>query len=240
MKKQSVLRVLVCVLFFIAFSIFDFALGGKELFLKTWYTYLWLAITLLSLLAVPLITKKRTEMFLFGTKISTFAMISFLLELIDGIVIIAIPIPSVKIPLIIFAVIFVIYFVTMLIYILSSRRIAEKIHLKEKRAVYITPALEAVKRCLRITTEKSVVKNLKKLQKTLKKSPVEVIEMAKPHEKVVLDHMSEIENAIRNHDYICACELCEDAWHQAELRNEEVDTAKSHNHLDDGDMKRGK
>ena len=135
--KKNIFKVLVGLIFLIAFNLLFFLLGGTERSVTEWISYGFVHFAYLCILSIPFFCKKRNGSAVLNASLYLRALIYFIIELIFGIVFIAFNPENILWPSIIQGVVAAVFLVMQLMSLAANEVTDESLERQRKEKICI-------------------------------------------------------------------------------------------------------
>lgn len=196
MNKQTVLWVLLDLVFLIVFNVVFFVVGGTTHQPSAWLSYGFIHFAYLMVLITPLLTRKSSNASVFGFALYSVAATYFLIELVVGAIFIILDQEDIKIALVTQVVLAGIFLVMLLSHMIANEKTADSVVRKEAEVAYILTATTRLKSQLGATGDKQTDKAIEKAYDLVRTSPTKSDPSVSQYEFAILDAIDGLEAAV--------------------------------------------
>ena len=172
MKRVNILWLSLGSLFLIIFNLLFFMLGDVDNFNKSvWISYCFIHFAYFVLLLTPLLVRKRRVGINYHQPLYLITSVYFLTALLVGITFILIAPETVKVTIIIQAVVEALFLGWLLVYLIANEHTADNVELKESELQYIKESSAKLQSILQKITDKTTAKKVEQAYDLIHGSP---------------------------------------------------------------------
>jgi len=165
--KKNIFKVLVGLIFLIAFNVLFFLLGGTERTTTEWISYGFIHFAYLCILLTPLFCKNKKGRTVLNASLYLRALIYFVIELIAGITFIAVNPESIVWPSIVQGVFAATFLIMQLMSVVANEVTDESIERQNKEKIYMQELAQNVREAMLRAQDAEVKKKLRGMYEAL-------------------------------------------------------------------------
>lgn len=197
MKKITILRVLLAVVFLLVFNILFYTVCGTENSVSVWVSYGLIHFSYILAIATPFLSKNDAVTTpVLGLSLKSISIIYLCVEFVVGIIFIFIGSNSYRLSLIVQSIILAVYLLTLFYNMIINKNTSDSVRRHEAENVYIKRNSLRVKMLLDKSSDKKVDKIIESVYDALHSSPTQSKTETKGYEVKIVEKISELENAV--------------------------------------------
>jgi len=196
MSKTNNLGFILSLIFLVIFNILFFVLIGTDNDVSVWMSYGFIHFAYFMLLLTLHLVRKGKSSAVFGFSLSATSSVYFAVELVVGVIFIAISLESFAVPLLVQLVLAGVYGAILLSHMIANEQTADAEEKRQAQIVYTKDASAKLKTLLYNVTNKDAKKKIERVYDAIYSSPVKSHPSLIQTEHRILQYISELENAV--------------------------------------------
>ena len=222
MKRIHVFWIILDLIFIVVFNILFFMLTGSIHQTPVWIAYGSIHFAYVMLLITPLLVRKGISSADYGRPLFLISSIYFFISLVTGILFIVLKPESVPLAWTVHILIVAIYFVLILVNLISNEHTADSLEKHKFELQYIKEASSLLNSVLRQVSDNKTRKKIEKAYDLIKSSPVKSTSKGRSIEQDVLKEIECLDNALRQNNIENMIIIAEKICKLAEERNRQI------------------
>ncbi|GHT67531.1 hypothetical protein AGMMS50239_30890 [Bacteroidia bacterium] len=224
MKRVNIYWLLLDSLFLIVFNLLFFMLGDSgDAKTSVWISYGFIHFAYLAMLLTPLLVRRSSAEQDYGRPLYVITSAYFLTELVAGVTLILIAPETVKVTIIIQAVLAAVFIGWLLVHLIANEHTAAATVQREAELLYVKESSAILQSVLSRTTDKTAAKKVERLYDLIHSSPVKSTDNVCSLEQQIINEI-ELLNNIGQNEIEKIIATAEKLYQLAEERNRQLKT----------------
>lgn len=222
MNKNSMLYIVLDLIFLVVFNTVFFVVGGTEHPASVWISYVFIHLSYLMILVSSFFIRKSSSAALFGFSLYSISAVYFFMEFFVGLVFVFVYSDSYKASLVVQVIIAGIYAVLLISNLIANEHTADSIEFHENEVAYVKDVASRIKLLIGKASDNKANKEIEKAYDLLHSSPSSSVATVKLLEQQIKNKIDELERAVFSKDTVAIITISGEIINLTEERNREI------------------